>query len=325
MSNPSTLGLLLAIWGEALAETNELSEALRKTTEGLEQAEKGGDIASIGWSYHCLARVLFSRGEIARAEEIVHMMKAVARERTVPPWIESIMTARQVRIWLAEGDIRRAAWWAVQAKLDPAARVTYQNEVEYITLARIHIAQDQHDEALKLLNSLLTSAETFGRTSREVEILMLIALAYQGLKDIENSLAALEQVLSLAEPGGFLRTFVDEGHPMEHLLQKALSREIAPGYIHQILAAFKNDKERLSAIQSGKSGQSGLVEPLSERELEVLGLIAEGLTNREIGERLYLSLNTVKVHTRNIYGKLGVNNRTQAVARARELGLFTAS
>jgi len=199
MSNPAAIGILLAIWGEALAEINDLTEALRKATDGLELAEKGGDIASIGWSYICLVRVLCSRGDLIGAEEIIQMMRATSEEHTIPPWIESMLTARQVRIWLLQGDLNRATRWADQLKLAPNTKMTSQNELEYIALARLYTAQNQHDEALKLLESLLTTAHTFGRISREIEILIQIALTYDDLKETDKSLAALEQVLSLAE------------------------------------------------------------------------------------------------------------------------------
>jgi LuxR family maltose regulon positive regulatory protein len=125
-------------------------------------------------------------------------------------------------------------------------------------------------------------------------------------------LKPLEEALALAEPEGFVRIFLDEGGPMVDLLRQARQSQIATDYVDNLLAGGL------------PVDQSGLIEPLSERELEVLRLLAEGLTNKAIGEHLYLALNTVKVHTRNIYGKLGVNNRTQAVVRARELGLLAA-
>jgi len=129
----------------------------------------------------------------------------------------------------------------------------------------------------------------------------------------------LEKALFIGEPEGFIRIFVDEGQPMDHLLQEALKCSDAPEYVRRLLAAFPAKAPRQATSTTAQVDQSDLIEPLSERELEILQKIAEGLTNPEIAERLYLSLNTVKVHTRNIYGKLGVHNRTQAVAKARAL------
>jgi LuxR family maltose regulon positive regulatory protein len=144
-----------------------------------------------------------------------------------------------------------------------------------------------------------------------VMILQAVALHAHGEKD--KALHLVSGALALAEPEGFVRSFVDEGLPMKHLLQDVVSRGVASDYTRRLLALCS----RLGAEQAA---QSAGVEPLSERELEVLQYIADGLTNQEIADRLYLSLNTVKVHARNIYGKLGANNRTQAIARAREVG-----
>jgi LuxR family transcriptional regulator, maltose regulon positive regulatory protein len=129
----------------------------------------------------------------------------------------------------------------------------------------------------------------------------------------------------MAEPGGFIRIFADEGPPMSRLLSEALSRGISPDYVRRLLGAFPKKKARGTDPSKFKHTGSGLVEPLSERELEILQLLAEGRTNPEIANELYLSPNTVKAHTRNIYGKLGVNNRTQAGVRARALGILSST
>jgi LuxR family maltose regulon positive regulatory protein len=140
-----------------------------------------------------------------------------------------------------------------------------------------------------------------------------------------TAITSLERALSLAEPGGFVRIFVDEGPPMARLLYDALKRGIAPEYTRRLLAAFPVAEAEAAASPIGTTANDELVEPLSEREIEVLQLIAEGLINREIATRLFLSVNTVKVHSRNIYGKLGVHNRTQAVARAQALGILPST
>jgi LuxR family maltose regulon positive regulatory protein len=154
-------------------------------------------------------------------------------------------------------------------------------------------------------------------------VLQAIALHAHGEK--EEALQLLGDVLALAEPGGFIRIFVDEGPPMARLLYEVLSRGISPDYVRRLLAAFPDAEPEKIDLSKSQAPKSELAEPLSERELEVLQLIAEGLTNREIAGRLYLSLNTVKVHTRNIYGKLSTNNRTQAAAKARDLGILPST
>jgi len=325
MLYPNATGLLLAIWGETLAEVNDLSGALQKATDGLELAERSGNVVSIGWSYLCLVRVMYSRGDFTGAEELVKKMKVVSQEYAIPPWVESIMTSWQVRIWLTQGDLGRASWWAKQRKLDLEEDITQTNEMEFIALARVLISQNQQEEAIGLLQSMLRTEEAMGRTDKVIEILILLALAYQDLENMKQSLSTLSKILSLAEPEGFFRIFVDEGPPMANLLYAALTRDIAPDYVRQLLEAFPLDESEQSTATKSQVDQSELIEPLSEREIEVLQLIAEGLTSREIAARLYLSSNTVKVHTRNINGKLGVNNRVKAVAKARGLGILPST
>jgi ATP/maltotriose-dependent transcriptional regulator MalT len=150
----------------------------------------------------------------------------------------------------------------------------------------------------------------------------LLALVFSVQGETDQAIVYLEKALSIGEPEGYVRIFVDEGSPMASLLYKALSRGVAPDYVRRLLAAFPVDEPEQTDPSKSQVPKSELVEPLSEREIEVLQLIAEGLTNPEIAARLYLSLNTVKVHTRNIYGKLGVNNRTQAGTRAKALGIL---
>jgi LuxR family maltose regulon positive regulatory protein len=322
LSQMIVVGWLLAMWGEVLAEINDLDGAILKAKKGVELTEHSKDVAMLGWSTLCLMRVLFSRGDFAHAEETIQKVEHTAREYDVPPSITNPMTAWQVRIWLAQGKLDDASQWMGERQLDFDGDLTYLNEMEYIALTRILIDQGRLDESTKLLERLLQAAEAGGRTLRLIEILMLMAIAFQAKGDTNQAMVSLERALTLAEPEGFIRIFVDEGQSMAHLLYKALSRKIKPDYVRRLLAAFPLVEPELADPSKSQVPESELAESLSERELEVLQLIAEGLTNQEIATRLFISLNTVKVHTRNINGKLAVSSRAKAVARAKALGIL---
>jgi LuxR family maltose regulon positive regulatory protein len=200
--------------------------------------------------------------------------------------------------------------------------LSYLREFEHITLVRVLLARYKSDhadhsllEAIGLLKRLLQAAEDGGRVGNVIEILVLQALAYQAQGDTSAALAPLERALTLAEPEGYVRMFSGEGAPMAALLEKAAKQSIAPNYVAQLLSA------------PGKAGdktpvEQGLLDPLSERELDVLRLLATDLNGPEIARELTVSLNTVRTHIKNIYTKLGVNNRQGALLRADELGLL---
>jgi LuxR family maltose regulon positive regulatory protein len=152
-------------------------------------------------------------------------------------------------------------------------------------------------------------------------VMVLQAVAHHARGEKDRAVQLLGDALALAEPGGFIRLFVDEGLPMAHLLSEASARGIMPDYVAKLLAAFEAEA-RKNEDSSYLSHAQPLIEPLSPRELEVLRLMAQGHSNREISQRLFLALSTVKGHNRNIFGKLEVQRRTEAVARARELGLL---
>jgi LuxR family maltose regulon positive regulatory protein len=187
-------------------------------------------------------------------------------------------------------------------------------------------------EALDLLTQIYSSAQSVQGIGLMIEARSAQALIYQAQGKLGCALDALADALCLSEPEGYIRTYVDRGVPMAQLLCEASARGIRPDYTARLLAAFecgskdKGPQVEQRALASARRplspGARTGVEPLSPRELEVLRLVAQGLSNREIGERLYLALSTVKGHNRNIYGKLQVQSRTQAVARARELGLL---
>jgi LuxR family transcriptional regulator, maltose regulon positive regulatory protein len=241
------------------------------------------------------------------------------------------IAALKARVWVAQGKLGKALGWARERGLSAHDDLSYLREFEHITMARVILARYKSDreerpihKAMGLLERLLQAAEEGGRTGRVIEILVVRVLAHEALGERPSALVPLERALTLAEPEGYVRIFVDEGRPMARLLTDAASRGIMPDYTARLLAAFEAEEHK-SAVGSHLSHaplDQSLIEPLSQRELEVLQLIAQGLSNREIGERLFLAVITVKGHNRNIFRKLQVRRRTEAVARARELGLL---
>jgi LuxR family transcriptional regulator, maltose regulon positive regulatory protein len=241
------------------------------------------------------------------------------------------IAALKARVWVAQGKLGKALGWARERGLSAHDDLSYLREFEHITMARVILARYKSDreerpihKAMGLLERLLQAAEEGGRTGRVIEILVVRVLAHEALGERPSALVPLERALPLAEPEGYVRIFVDEGRPMARLLTDAASRGIMPDYTARLLAAFEAEEHK-SAVGSHLSHaplDQSLIEPLSQRELEVLQLIAQGLSNREIGERLFLAVITVKGHNRNIFRKLQVRRCTEAVARARELGLL---
>ncbi len=298
--------------------------------------ELGDQVELPDWHYRwCIgqARLEESLGNLVRALDLLE--EARRRYVRTPLPVVRPIPALIARVWIRQGRLAEALDWAREQGLSVDDEPTFLREFEHITLARLLIAthgvdgeDGALDDALGLLERLLQAAEGGNRMGSALEILVLEALAREALAreakgDLARALVPLERALSLAEPEGFFQTFVDEGPPMGRLLYAALNCGIAPAFVRRLLAGFPvAEPEPARRSLPAPKGQE-LIEPLSEREIEVLQLVAEGFTNSEIASRLFLSLNTVKGHTRNIYGKLGVHSRTQAVARARALGILS--
>lgn len=311
-------GWLLATWGEVLAELNGLDSAFEKAGKGVAIVEQkyGAALPVLGWSYLGLVRVLFSREDLENMSIIIQKVEGIARLNHMPPWITNQISAWKGRLFLAQGKLLAVSQWARSRGLNSNRAPTFLQEMEYLVLARMFIAQNRLDEADKLLKRLFREAEKGKRTPKMIEILVLRALVFSAGGDKSRAVNMLKGALILAEPEGFIRIFVDEGSHVAELLEKVLGlkEEALIGYAKKILSAF--NPKKLS--ETGRA----LDESLSERELEVLKLIKAGLSNKKIAEELFISLSTVKTHIRNIYEKIGVHSRTQALIRAKELGLL---
>ena len=223
--------------------------------------------------------------------------------------------------WVGEITAVRIQIFLNQSNLTAAAQLAETHDLP-LSQARVHLAQDDPGAALAVLEPVRQQAQAQAWADQRLQAMVLQALAYDAADECEKALELLGEALALALPGVLLRLFVDEGSPMSHLLYEALARGVEPAYVRQLLAAFPTADAEPTLSPTPTTVETGLVDPHSEHEIEVLQLIPEGLTNQEIANQLYLSLHTVKVHARNIYSKLGVKNRTEAVAKARALGIF---
>jgi LuxR family maltose regulon positive regulatory protein len=239
----------------------------------------------------------------------------------------------RARLALANGQVEAAARWVQQRGLDVQDQASYPRERDYLVLARVLLAQQAPQRALELLEPWTALAAAQGRTESGIELLAVQALAHADRGDEPATLTILAEALRLAAPEGYLRVFVDEGPPIaalfgqllggRHPERQAAVDAVPRDYLARLAAAFEQAGAPVfPAAKRGAVMVPGLVEALSARELEVLALLATGKPNRAIAEELVVTLDTVKRHVTNLFNKLGVANRIQAVARARELGLL---
>jgi len=297
-------------------EWNDLEAATQYAQQGIDLCRQGGISEFLTVGYVMLSQARRAQGDLDGAQKAVHEAEQWVAEHSLPAGTKSSVQACRVRLWLAQGSLERAARWAEQSGLTVNDPVSYVGESRYIALLHVLLARGELDAALTLTDHLLSAAEATGRIGRAILFLALQALAWQAKGEISRALVALERALKLAEPEGYVRTFLDEGEPMTRLLRHAGSRGISPAYVTRLLASFAEAPEAAPPVAQP------LIEPLSERELQVLRLLSAGKSNQEIAEELVLATGTVKRHLYNIFGKLNVSSRMQCVARARELGLL---
>jgi LuxR family maltose regulon positive regulatory protein len=315
------LALLSHERGDVAATTQHLQTA----------ADLGQRTTLVDWLYRwnlAKARLKESAGEWDAALELFDEARRVYVKNPIP--ILQPIEARKARVYLKQGRLDKAQGWVRERNISTEDEVRYLDEYEHLTLARVRLAESSFTGVKHFLESLLALAETQKRTGSVIEILLTQALVHQAQGNQSKALAALERALTLAEPECYLRTFVDEGEAMQllisdfrHLHRAADAGQVLPiatrahplyGYVDRILGFFPQPLE--------SKPQSKTIESLTDRELEILRLIADGQSNAEISQRLYVALSTVKGHNLRIFNKLQSQNRTEAVARARELGLI---
>jgi LuxR family maltose regulon positive regulatory protein len=320
-------GMTLVGLGQIARERNELDDAERYLTEGIALGRQSAISGFVIDGLIVLALLHLARGDYAEARTQLQDAAALARKWHPKPFALRV-AAFQARLALTEGRLAEAEIWATDAVRRLDAPYSDVGEIEQLTLARCRIAAQRAAEAIALLELLDREAQRNGRFGRRIEILALLSLAHSARGDRQAALDTLAEALALGQPERYIRVFVDEGAPMQHLIiavAQSAARwpelRLNPAYLAAVRGAFTMPEPEPAAQPAAPSPADCLVEPLSARETEVLQLITAGCSNQEIADRLIISVATVRKHVENIHGKLGVQSRTQAAARARELGL----
>jgi ATP/maltotriose-dependent transcriptional regulator MalT len=314
---------------EISLEQNDLEAAARYLEKGMELARQGGIGYNLPQSWCLMARLCQAQGDLPTASHALQQAEELC-QTSHSFGLRVTLAAHQVRFWLAQGELSRARRWALgdetaASEIPLADLPLVVREVHLLTQARFWLAQGEYAKVLEIAAGLLPEAEAGGRLGHALEIGLLKGLALQVQGDLPAALQAFQSLLELAEPEGYVRLFVEAGEPAKYLLKVASSRlqdESIRAYVDKLLLAFESAAQILPNLQPSNFHSSTLIEPLTGRELDVLRLLAEGYSNQEIAARMVVSLNTVKKHTSNLYGKLNVTSRTQAIARARDLGLL---
>jgi LuxR family maltose regulon positive regulatory protein len=309
-------------------EWNLLGEARAQVEQGLSTSEHAHHSHAALPAYCLLARLEAAEGKPAEARNALGRARRLVTERHYPPVAEAPLAALEAELALQARDLEGAAAWAARAagRRGPSADQEGEllHEAEVLALARVSLAQGRPGEALRTLAAAQRAAEKQGRQGTVTACLALAALAWHSQREPGKAVAALCQALAQAEPEGYTRLFTEAGPAMADLLARV--RGPSQAYALRLLGqtpAAERARAGTAALHPNTAGPAPtLVEPLSSRELEVLAWLAEGASNRAIAEALVISIGTVKTHISRIMGKLDARNRTEAVARARQLGLL---
>ncbi|HEX2156965.1 MAG TPA: LuxR C-terminal-related transcriptional regulator, partial [Actinomycetes bacterium] len=328
---PQIAGVAYTGMAGVLYERGQLEAALEHATDGIALCRQIVYTPPLATGLVTLAWIRQAQGDRAGALDALGEAERIQLSPVIVGLINPV-PAQRARLALAQGDVDTAVRWVRAHGLGGSDEPSYPREREYLVLARVLLAQQAPERALGLLERLRARAVAQGRTGSGIEVRALQALALSARGDQADALAVLAEALTLAAPEGYLRLFLDEGPAMAALLRELAGRRqerpaaadtVPPRYLVRLVDAFEQAGLPVrQPVRRGGVVVAGLIEPLSAREVEVLELLAAGAPNRAIAEELVVTLDTVKRHVSNLFTKLRVANRTQAVARARELGLL---
>ncbi|HEX9091145.1 MAG TPA: LuxR C-terminal-related transcriptional regulator, partial [Anaerolineales bacterium] len=305
-----------------LCEWNDIETALYYSKEAVSLARRWEQADALHFALDSLGQALFASGDVEGAYDVLRQTWKVARNTST--WFEEITMSQEVEWHLALGDMEKAIHCFRRAKIniEEASQLpleSFKSLLVPAAIVQIYLAQQQYSKALTLIGPLAEHLERRGVISYLVRVLIWRALAYRGLNQEAQALASLKQALILSAPEGYLRSFIKSGSGLIPLLKQARLAKITPDYVDNLLAAFEaggGNRPSLNVVTSR------LVEPLSEREMDVLRLLAQGCSDKKIAENLVIARETVHKHLKNIYGKMDVHSRSEAIARAHELDLL---
>jgi len=313
-------GYPLVKLGELACEWDCLDQSREYVEKGMELCVQLGNVDLIAEAYVSLARVQLAWRDEGGLQATLQQAEELSIETKLDPWVHTWLDEIRIRAWLSAGNLHQATHWLESAGLDDRDEFNYHHDLQHINLARVLVAQlvakseeADRDRCLKLLARLLRVTDELGWLHHKIQVLILQAMAFLASHNQGAALHALKQALSLAEPGGYIRIFTSEGGIMGELLQPLTYQGKVGDYASDLLRAL---------VKSDSSLQIGLVEPLTPRELEVLEFLITSLSVPEIAKELVISTHTVRTHIKNIYSKLGVNRRLDAIQAAKEHNLI---
>ena len=321
--------------GDLLREWNDLEAAGQYLERGVQQCAQLGQADVLADGFVALARLEIARGEFDGAHQTLLKARQVTERTKVDPFVLCWLDDCWLRLWLLKGDLAAAIYWAEVSGLRPDGELSYHYDLHHINLARLLVARGRLepaaaflDDARPLLERLLAAAEKAGWIQEQIKILILQTFAQHASGNYAEALNPLEHALRLAAPGGYVRLFMDEGDEMKKLLEDCgkkigKSNPALTGYVARLQVEFAGQKAVISPQLASQRPASPLGESLTERELQVLRLLASSMTSSEIARELYVAPSTVRTHIKSIYSKLYVNRRMEAVQRARELGIIS--